>query len=178
MADTFPPLTVSRKALLEDSGDQAFRQMVYDLLTVSVRMQRVRDEVAGLLGVTGPQHSILMYIAHFAGDRGVSVKETADHLHVSGAFVTVEVKKLMDCGWLHKLTDPDDRRRVRLLLSPEGERRITDIAPVLCRINDMFFGGLSSEDFDRLRDMAARLVDGSEDALGLMPSSLDAIASA
>ncbi len=178
MAETFPPLTVSREALLENSGDQAFRQMVYDLLTVSVRMQRVRDEVAGLLGVSGPQHSIIMYIAHFAGERGVSVKETAEHLHVSGAFVTVEVKKLMDGGWLHKQTDPDDRRRVRLLLSLDGARRIADVAPVLRQINDRFFGGLSSGDFDQLRDMAARLVDGSEDALDLMPPHLDAIASA
>ncbi len=178
MAEAFPPLTVSREALLEDGGDHAFRQMVYDLLTVSVRMQRVRDEVAGLLGISGPQHSIIMYIAHFAGERGVSVKETAEHLHVSGAFVTVEVKKLMDGGWLHKLTDPDDRRRVRLLLSPEGERRIADASLVLRQINDRFFGGLSSDDFDRLKDMAARLVDGSEDALDLMPSNLNAIASA
>ncbi|MEK9678697.1 MAG: hypothetical protein VW169_09945 [Rhodospirillaceae bacterium] len=53
-----------------------------------------------------------------------------------------------------------------MLLSPDGARRITDVAPVLRQIND------------RLRDLAARLVEGSEDALDLMPSSLDAIASA
>ena len=38
-------LTVSRAALLDDGSDRRFRQLVYDLLTIAVRMEAVREHL-------------------------------------------------------------------------------------------------------------------------------------
>ena len=67
------PATVSRPALLENGSDDRFRQLVYDLLTVSVRMEAAREHLARRLGVSGPQYSILMAIARLQGPHGVRV---------------------------------------------------------------------------------------------------------
>lgn len=174
---TFPPISADRSELLIDGSDHQFRQLVHDLLTVSVRMQHVRDDMAARIGVTGPQYNILMFVAHFAGDEGVSVKDTAEHLHVSGAFVTGEVKKLIRVDFLEKETDAVDRRRVRLRLTATGRRQVEAISPALRELNDSFFGALSEVEFSRLSQIAARLVDGSERALDLIGSKSDVEAS-
>ena len=167
-----PPLTVGREELLTEGTDRTFRQMIQDLITLSVNVQRVRDEMAARIGISGPQYAILMRVAHFSGPKeistGVTVKETAAHLHVSGAFVTGEVKKLMSQGLLKKTTDAEDRRKVRLRLSPEGRARLEAIAPMLRDVNDAFFGSLSAKDFQALTAIAAGLAARSGAAMDLL----------
>ena len=64
------PATASRQALLEAGSDDRFRQLVYDLLTISVRMETAREHLARRLGVSGPQYSILMAIARLVARHG------------------------------------------------------------------------------------------------------------
>jgi DNA-binding MarR family transcriptional regulator len=56
----------------------------------------------------------------------------ADHLHLSGAFVTTITNKLLKRGLIHKSIDPQDRRRVKLQVSEKGMRSW----PSLPRYND------------------------------------------
>jgi len=162
------PLTVDRPELLQDGSDRAFRQMIQDLMTLSVNVQRVRDDMAARMGISGPQYAILMHVAHFSGDTGVTVKETAEHLHVSGAFVTGEVKKMIAQGLLEKTTDAEDRRKVRLRLSAPGRARLEGIAPDLRSVNDVFFGSLSKSGFQDLARLARGLAESSGAAMEIL----------
>ncbi len=161
------PPTVSSRALTDGDSDARFRQMVYDLFTVSSRMENVRDALAKSLGVTGPQYSILMAIARLEGAEGVPVNLVADRLHVTGPFVTVETGKLARRGLVEKRRNPGDGRGVLLRLSTEGERRLTALSPVVCAVNDRFFGALDRTEFRNLAGIAAALVRDSDAAVAI-----------
>lgn len=157
------PPTVSRSALLQAGGDSRFRQLVYDLLTISVRMETVRTHLARRIGITGPQYSVLVAIAQFQGADGVSVGKVAEVLHVSAAFITTETRQLERLGLLIKKVNPRDRRGVLLRLTATGEQQMIAISPAITAINDQFFSPLSGTAFRTFSECAAQLVSSSRE---------------
>ncbi len=155
------PATVSRAPLLEDGSDDRFRQLVYDLLTVSVRMERVREHLARRLGVSGPQYSILMAITRLQGPHGVHVGALAKALHVTSAFIATETGRLARLGLVSKNPNPKDRRGVLLVLTAKGEAALTELGPEIRAVNDDFFKPLNRGAFVALAGAAAALVESS-----------------
>jgi MarR family transcriptional regulator, organic hydroperoxide resistance regulator len=164
---------VSRTALLEAGSDRRFRQLVYDLLTISVRMETVRTHLARRIGITGPQYSVLVAIAQFEGDDGVSVSKVAEVLHVSAAFITAETRQLERRGLLIKNVNPRDRRGVLLRLTPTGEQQMLAISPAITAVNDRFFAPLSLTAFRSFADCAAQLVRSSREVVNLIATVPD-----
>lgn len=167
------PLTVSAPALLEDGHDRRFRKLVYDLITIAVRMEAVRDLLGRRMGVTGPQYSILMVVAQAEDAGGVAVGAAADQLHVTGAFVTAEVGKLVRLGLIEKRANPEDRRSVLLRLTAEGMALVGGVAADIRATNDRFFGALGREDFLTLGRIVDRMVGSSRDALGYLSAHME-----
>jgi DNA-binding MarR family transcriptional regulator len=159
------PLTADARPLLVDGSDERLRHLVYDLFTVSVRMQLVRDELAGRMNVTGPQYTVLMAVGELQGATGVPVNAVAQRLHVTGAHATIEIGKLVKQGLLSKATHPTDGRSVLVRLTARGLALIDRIAPLLRATNDRFFGELDRDRFLAAADIAERLVNGSWAAL-------------
>ena len=117
------PVTVSRGALLEKGSDRRFRTLVSDLFTIAARMEAVREHLGHRLGISGPQYSLLIAVAHLQGGTGVSVGAVAQAMHVSSAFVASETGKMARVGLLLKRANPQDRRGVLLSLAPGGSAR-------------------------------------------------------
>ena len=57
-------LTVTRPELLDGGSDQIFRQFVHDALAFSARLLAVRDGYGKAIGISGPQYTLLISIAH------------------------------------------------------------------------------------------------------------------
>lgn len=131
-------------------------------------MQAIPDGIGDIVGLTGPQYSIVMTIAQLAGERGVSVKDVAAHLHVSPSFVTAETGKLIRDGALEKRRDDQDRRRVCLRLTSAGQNAVRHLTPELRRVNDVLFCALDADDFERLRKLVAKLVPHAGAAVALL----------
>jgi len=159
------PLTVSRRALLEVGSDRRFRTLVHDLLTISSRMEIVRGHLGARMGVSGPQYSLLVAVAHIQGETGASVSALAKALHVSSAFVASETGKLAQRGLLLKRTNPHDRRGVLLSIAPAGRTEITRIGAEIRAINDLFFGALDVKAFVALSAAVGSLVVSSRKAV-------------
>jgi DNA-binding MarR family transcriptional regulator len=159
------PLTVSRDPLLENGSDRRFRQLVYDLLTIAVRMEAVRDHHAARMGITAAQYSVMMAIAQFQGRSGVGVGALAKTLHVSSAFIASETGKLARLGLVTKRPNPSDGRGVLLSLTQAGRQRIARVSPDIRAVNDMFFAELDRGTFQALSVGAASLVRGSQKAV-------------
>jgi MarR family transcriptional regulator, organic hydroperoxide resistance regulator len=166
------PTTVSRPALLERGADRRFRQLIYDLLTISARMQTVRAHLARQIGISGPQYSVLVAIAQFQGADGVSVGKVAKVLHVSGAFITTETKELDRLGFVMKAINPRDRRSVLLRLSPKGERQMIALSPAITAVNDKFFAPLTRTAFRAFADSAADLVTSSREVSEFLEAAI------
>jgi MarR family transcriptional regulator, organic hydroperoxide resistance regulator len=159
------PLTTSRRALLTGGSDRDFRALVHDLLTVSSRMELVRGHLGARMGISGPQYSVLVAIAHLQGTGGVSVSDLAEALHVSNAFIASETGKLSQRRLVHKRVNPHDRRGVLLTIAPAGRIEIGKIGEEIRAINDLFFGALDAKAFATLGAAVGALVTSSRKAL-------------
>jgi len=165
-ASSRPPVTTARPELTGDGTGERFRQLVSDLLTIAARMDAVRARFAGLMGVTPPQYTILVTVAQMAGALGgATVRAVADHMHVSGAFVTAETGKLAIKGLIAKRPNPSDGRSVLITLTPRGRKALDAALPNIRAVNDVFFGKLGADEFERLAAAAARIVEASPAAV-------------
>jgi DNA-binding MarR family transcriptional regulator len=162
-------LTVSRDALLTGGSDQTFRQFVHDMLAFAARIEEVRSRLGRVIGLAGHKYTVLIAIAHLQDqDGGVGINEIAEHLHLSGAFVTIETNGLLQAGLIVKKTNPVDRRRVLLSITPKAEALLNKLATVQSPVNDALFQCLSPADFRWLRRIISQLVDTGDDALRLL----------
>lgn len=161
--------TTSNPDHLFNGDDQKFRHMIYDILAFGARLETVRNGFGSLLGIAGPQYSILIVTRMLNGKGGrPSVGDIADYMHVSGAFVTAEVKKLERLGLLEKHRDPADGRRVLLALTDEAQRKLNDLTKYQVPVNDALFAGINRSEFETLSSAMERLVAQSNGALRVL----------
>ncbi|MEW6643798.1 MAG: MarR family winged helix-turn-helix transcriptional regulator [Pseudomonadota bacterium] len=162
------PLTVSRPELLVQGSDRAFRSLVHGLFGFFARHEAVRAGHGARIGLVGIEYTVLISIGHLSAEEGqVSVNRIAEHLYLSGAFVTTLTNQLLKHGLIHKTPDPSDRRRVLLEISQDGWARLAELAPVQRKVNDVQFDCLSATEFQQLLSMVNRLIESSNRALSL-----------
>jgi DNA-binding MarR family transcriptional regulator len=154
--------------MLVDGSDRDFRKLVHNLFGFLILHEAVRSGHGARIGLVGIEYTVLISIRHLSAEEGdVSVNRVADHLHLSGAFVTTVTNKLLKRGLIHKTTDPADRRRVRLEVSKQGNALLARLAPVQRRVNDVQFSCLSAREFRQLLDITERLIEASNRAVRL-----------
>ena len=169
-----PPSTVSKPELLVQGSDAEFRALVHDLMAFAHHIEACRDGFGAIAGLTGVQYEIFMAVKRFQPSNGapapagISVGQVAARLHRSGAFITLEVNKLVAKGLLAKAGDPADGRRVLLTISKSGEALAHTLAPVQQQVNDVLFACLDRKRFDRLRVLASELVGCGDRATALI----------
>src|SRR6266852_3459839 len=163
-----PALTVSRPELQIDGSDREFRAFVHGLLVFAARLEAVRSGFASLIGLTGIQYTILISVHHLERQGDVSVSMIAEHLHVSGAFVTTETGKLLKFGFLTKRPDPEDGRRVCLSITRKGRDLLRRLAPTQVQINDVLFEFLDAAEFRHFRGMVDRMTACGDRAVDLL----------
>jgi DNA-binding MarR family transcriptional regulator len=159
------PPTVSRRALLVNGSDAAFRGLIHDLIAYGHRLDACRDAFASLVGISGAQYEILMLVSRADG---LAVGEVAGRLHRSGAFITIEANRLAERGILHKAADPADGRRVLLRPTAKSAQMLARLAPEQRRVNDVLFDCLNARRFKALRRLARELVDCGDRAVALL----------
>ncbi len=160
------PLTISRPEMLVSGSDRHFRRLVHSLFGFLARHEAIRSGHGARIGLAGIEYTTLISIRHLDAEEGdVNVNRVAEHLHLSGAFVTTITNKLLRRGLIHKSVDPADRRRVKLQVSEKGDALLAELAPVQRQVNDAQFGCLSQTEFLQLLDMVERLIASSENAV-------------
>jgi len=161
------PLTTTRPELLVDGRDKDFRHLVHSLFGFAAHHEHIRSGHGKMIGVAGIEYTVLISIAHLSQDGDVNVKTVADHLYLSGAFITAVTGRLLERGLIEKKTDAGDRRRVTLTVSGKGRAALERLAPIQRQINDVEFGALTREEFTLLGGILDRLIAGAERAVAL-----------
>jgi DNA-binding MarR family transcriptional regulator len=160
-------LTVSRPELLVDGSDGQFRKLVHDMFAFFSRHQAIREGHAAQIGLAGIEYTILISIRQLSYEGDVHVARVAEHLHLSGAFITTIIHRLTGKGLVEKTPQPDDRRRVRLTVTKTGMELLERLAPRQRKVNDVQFECLDAREFLQLSKMMERLVDSADKALSL-----------
>ena len=161
------PLTITRSELLNDGTDRDFRKLVHNIFAFMARHESIRDGHAKQIGLAGVEYTILISIGHLGLDGDVNVKTIADHLHMSGAFVTTVTSKLQTLGLVEKTQDSVDRRRISLAITEKGRALLRKLAPYQREINDVEFSPLSRDDFQTISRILEALIDSSDKAFAL-----------
>src|ERR1700733_4252436 len=162
------PLTISRPEMLVSGSARLFPRLVHTLFGSPARHEAIRSGHGARIGLAGIEYTTLISIRHLDAEEGdVNVNRVAEHLHLSGPFVTNITNKLLKRGLIHKSIDPADRRRVKLQVSEKGDALLAELAPVQRQVNDAEFGCLSQAEFLQLLGLVERLIVSSEDAVRL-----------
>lgn len=161
------PLTVTRPELIVNGSDAEFRQLVHNLFGFAALHERIRAGHARSIGLAGVEYTVLIAILHLAAAGEVNVKTVADHLHLSGAFITTTTRRLLQLGLIHKTMDTVDRRRVTLTVSGKGRAALEKLAPMQRRINDVEFGCLGRDEFRALNAVLGRMIECGDRAVAL-----------
>ena len=170
VAPYLAPPSVSVPALLRSGRDHIFQKLIFDMFTISARIEVVRVHFASRMGISGPQYSLLRAVAFLQGHQGVSIGIVARHLHVASPFITAQSRELLQRGLLEKKEDTVDRRVWRLSLTVKGERLVDQIVQKVRPINDIFFGTLQKSEFEALSTIMEKLVDSSRSAIAQISS--------
>lgn len=157
--------TVGREDLLVDRKDDAFREMVHNLLAFSARLEQIRSRFGAFIGLSGVQYTLLISIRQLQTGRGVGVRALADHLAFSAPFVTTETTKLVKLGLVTKAPNPEDQRRVHLAVSPKGAALLAQLTPVQQEVNDLLFEPVTPKNYAEVRKLAGALRASAERAV-------------
>lgn len=160
-------LTVSQPDVLIDGSDATFRLVVHDLLALSSRLHDINAGFARIVGVSPVQYTILATIFEQQDIGAVTVGKVAEHVHLSGSFVTIETGKLVKKGLVDKTADADDRRRVNLRTTAKADRRFRFLNQFQCPVNNAAFDGITRAEFLSLRDIVAKILPETDRALSL-----------
>ncbi len=160
-------LTVSLPALLPDGTDREFRKLVHDMKAFTALLASMREAHARRTGLAGVEFTVLISIAHLSLDGEVNVKSVADHLRVSGPFVTTVTRKLQQAGLLRKTQVEADRRRTSLEVTDKGYALMVSVSPYMRELNDFAFAPLDLERMRTLQNLVTDLIGSMEQALAL-----------
>jgi MarR family transcriptional regulator, organic hydroperoxide resistance regulator len=160
--------TISKPELLINGTDEDFRSFIHDFLAFSQMLTDIRAGFGEHLGLTGIGYTTLISISHLQGSAGIGVNAIAEHLHLSGAFITTEVAKLVKSGLVRKRINATDKRRVLLTVTPAGRRLLNKLAAVQVPVNDALFDTLTADEFAILKGIMARLVPCAANGLALL----------
>ena len=153
---------------MPDGTDGQFRLFVHDFLAFSAQVGQVRNGFGEYIGLSGVAYTTLRSVAFLQGKNGIGVNELAEHLHLSPAFVTIEVAKLVKAGLIEKRVNEQDRRRVLLTVSPDGQGKLDQLLTLQAPVNDALFETLSEAEFLEFAKTIRRLVACGDRALSLM----------
>ena len=160
-----PPATVTLAPMLKSGGDVAFREALYLMALAFGRLYTCREAFGRTLGLTASQFIVLIGTAYQQGAEGVSIRRLAEHTQLASTHVTTEVGRLIGKGLLTKQASTRDRRSVLVRLSAKGEDAIRAVNPLLRRVNDLLFAGVSREDFTVVSRFLEQFALNSEYAL-------------
>ncbi len=160
-------MTVAKADLLDGGSDARFRDLLYDFFAFGGRLEEARARFAAYIGLNPAQYLIMIAINRGGPDGEVGVAQVAERLHLSGAFVTIEVNKLVKSGLVAKQPHASDKRRVNLSVTPLGAEMLERLAALQRPVNDALFASLDRADFEVLSGIMRRLARGAKQAIHL-----------
>ena len=158
-----PNLTITRPEFLVEGSDSGFRKFIYDLLISSVQMEKIREQIGGLIDLNGLQYHVLTVISERSALGPVTVGDVVRTLQAGATHITMETGRR--AGLVEKHPNPEDRRSVLLSLSKKGSTALASLTPARQEINDTIFDGFSKDDFENFQKLMLKMVGTTSNAM-------------
>jgi DNA-binding MarR family transcriptional regulator len=92
------------------------------------RFLRFSEDGARAAGLTSQQHQLLLAVKGQRGRSWASVSDLAESLQIRHHAAVGLVDRCARAGLVERSPDPDDRRQVRVSLTPKGEGLLTRLS--------------------------------------------------
>ena len=92
------------------------------------RYLRFSEDVVRGMGLTPQQYQLMLALKGFPGRDWALIRELADRLQLRHHSIVELVNRAQGQGLVVRCTDPGDGRAVRVLLTAEGEARLSRLA--------------------------------------------------
>jgi len=103
----------------------------------------------------GPR-AFLMGLSHH---EGLTQDELSSRLWMDKTTTARAVKKLVECGYIRKERDPEDKRYCHLYLTDKGKALIPRIREVREKFKSMMTAGLSDEEMEELMKLLEKVAN-------------------
>jgi len=95
------------------------------------------------LGLSAGQFPVLMLLAK---EQNITQETLVRHYHLDKGTIARAVKKLETAGYIRRITDPGNRRAVRLFLTKKGEQALPALHAINHAWETLAFTGLTAQD--------------------------------
>ena len=119
-------------------------QLCFALYSASLAMTKLYKPLLDPLGLTYPQYLVMLVL--WEGD-GLTVGAVGERLALDSGTLTPLLKRLESAGYVQRLRDAADERRVLLQLTPAGralKRRAAAVPPQVAQASGCTLGELSA----------------------------------
>ncbi|SRR5712691_6658988 len=157
-------LLVTNPKLVIDGSDLQFRRLIHNFLLFGSRLQKLNTRIAGLLGLSETDFTIVMSIRHLEKEARPNISELADYLNLSSPLITNRVIGLIKKGLLAKKAADSDRRVMLLSLTPAAHALIEVTSPQIAQLNDLAMAAISRDMMNKLIPLLAKLAEDVETA--------------
>ena len=93
---------------------------------------------------------------------GSTQRELADGVRIEGATMTRHLDRLEEAGLITRERDPNDRRAIRVDLTPTGKKTHTRLRARMTAAHDAAWSGVNKQDRETVRRVAMRLSENVE----------------
>ena len=128
------------------------QQLCFQFYAASNLITRLYRPVLNELGLTYPQYLVMLVLWE---QDGITVGEICGRLHLDSGTMTPLLKRMEAQGLIERARDPDDERRVRVMLTARGRnlRSRAGAVPEIMR------GGQNPDELDSLRHVIGDIVN-------------------
>lgn len=142
------------------------------LMRLTYHLTRVlHDRLDGYFAEHGLSHSAwaVLMMVYSSPEQSLSPSEVSSAVVQSRTHMTRIADELVAAGWIERVRDLADRRRISLRLTSEGRQRIERLLPLTWAEYERAIAGFSPEQLTSLEDLLRTWID-----LLALPSSADA----
>jgi DNA-binding MarR family transcriptional regulator len=140
------------------------KRFTWEIASISVYLEELRQFWAKAIGISGPQWMILMAISDLDKEDGVPVNAVSKALHVDPSFVTTQSKLLEKKGLLRRRPSPTDARVVRMSLTDRTYKHLASLAAQQEAINEFVFAEFSEDELTEFTGKLAAVKNRLEKA--------------
>jgi len=117
----------------------------------------VHDELDRRLAERGASLWNWVLLKEAASAEGASQRELAQHMRIEPPTLVGHLDKLAQDGLVERRPDPDDRRVVRVVVTPAGHERLRELHEVVHELDDELRGILTKRDVEVLNRALPRI---------------------